>query len=132
MRNPLTLFLACLMMMPGAGVVAAPLATQSSTVSGVTVKATPTAVTGERWSFEIVLETHSGNLDDDPAKSTLLVAANGAASSPLAWRGDAPGGHHRKGTLEFRAIEPTPARIELRFSRPGEPAPRVFGWPLRQ
>lgn len=131
MRYPLNLFLACLLALLGTSVAAAPLATQSSTVSGVTIKATPTAVTGERWSFEIDLETHSGDLSDDLVKSASLVADDGVASSPLDWRGDPPGGHHRKGTLEFRAVEPPPARIELKILRDGEPVPRVFSWQLR-
>ena len=131
MRYPLNLCLACLLALLATSVTAAPLATQSSTASGVTVKATPTAVTGERWSFEIELETHSGDLSDDLVKSASLVADNGAALSPLDWRGDPPGGHHRKGTLEFKAVEPPPIRIELKILRAGEPAPRVFGCQLR-
>ncbi len=131
MRYPLNLFLACLLALLGTSVAAAPLATQSSAVSGVTIKATPTVLTGERWSFEIELETHSGDLSDDLVKSASLVADDGAALSPLDWRGDPPGGHHRKGTLEFKAVEPPPARIELKILRTGEPAPRVFGWQLR-
>ena len=131
MRYPLNLFVAFLLALLATSVTAAPLATQSSTESGVTVKATPTSVTGERWSFEIELETHSGDLSDDLVKSASLVADDGAALSPLDWRGDPPGGHHRKGTLEFKAVEPPPARIELKIPRAGEPAPRVFSWQLR-
>jgi len=131
MRYPLNLFLACLLALLATSVTAAPLATQSSTESGVTVKATPTAVTGDRWSFEIELETHSADLSDDLVKTASLVANDGAALSPLDWRGDPPGGHHRKGTLQFKAVEPPPARIELKIVRDGEPAPRVFGWQLR-
>ena len=131
MRYPLSLFFACLLALLGTSVTAAPLAMQSSTVSGVTIKATPTAVTGERWSFEIELETHSGDLSDDLVKSASLAADDGAALSPLDWRGDPPGGHHRKGTLEFRAVGPPSAHIELKILRAGEPAPRVFGWQLR-
>lgn len=129
MRKPLSLMFACTLALLGIAT-AAPIAMQSSTVSGVTVNATPIALSGERWEFEIVLETHSGDLGDDLAKSTTLVADNGAALSPVAWRGDPPGGHHRKGVLEFKAVTPPPARLELRIVRAGEPAPRVFSWPL--
>lgn len=131
MRNLLNLVFACLLVLPGTGAAAEPLATQSSTVSGVTVDVTPMALSGERWTFEIVLDTHAGDLRDDLLKSAALVADDGPALSPLDWRGDAPGGHHRKAVLEFRAVEPPPARIELRFVRAGEPAPRVFRWQLR-
>lgn len=131
MRYPLNLFVAFLLALLATSVTAAPLATQSSTASGVTVKATPTAVTGERWRFEVELETHAGDLSDDLVKSASLVADDGAALSPLDWRGDPPGGHHRKGALEFKAVGRRPARIELKILRAGEPAPRVFGWQLR-
>lgn len=131
MRNLLNLVFACLFGLLSTSVAAAPLATQSSTASGVTIKATPTAVTGERWTFEIVLDTHAGDLSDDLLKGASLVADDGAPLSPLDWRGDAPGGHHREGRLEFRAVEPPPARIELKILRDGEPAPRVFSWQLR-
>jgi len=98
MRKPLSLIFACTLALLGiATAAAAPLAMQSSTVSGVTVNATPIALSGERWEFAIVLETHSGDLGDDLAKSTTLVADNGAALSPVDWRGDPPGGHHRAG-----------------------------------
>jgi hypothetical protein len=131
MRYPLNLFLACLLALLATSVTAAPLATQSSTVSGVTIKATPTAVSGERWTFDIVLDTHAGELSDDLMKSASLVVDNEAALSPLDWRGAAPGGHHRKGVLQFKAATSSPESIELRIQRTGEPAPRVFRWQLR-
>jgi hypothetical protein len=131
MRKPLSLLFACtLALLCIATAAAAPLAMQSSTVSGVTLNATPMALSGERWEFEIVLETHSGDLGDDLAKRTTLVADNGAASSPVDWRGDPPGGHHRKGVLAFNAVTPPPARLELKIIRAEEPAPRVFRWQL--
>ena len=131
MRYHLSLFVACLPALLGTSVAAAPLATQSSTVSDVTIKATPLTVTGDRWTFAIELETHAGDLSDDLVKSASLMADDGGTLSPLDWRVDVPGGHHRKGTLEFRAAGSPPARIELKILRAGEAAPRVFRWQLR-
>lgn len=110
---------------------AAPLPAQTNSAAGVTIQATPLALAGPRWEFEIVLTTHSGALDDDLAKSASLAADGGAGAAPLAWRGDPPGGHHRKGVLEFAPLAPRPASIELRIRRAGETAPRVFRWNLQ-
>lgn len=107
------------------------LAPQSSSQSGVTVKVTPLSVGGAAWTFEIVFDTHSQDLKDDPLKSTVLVADGGAPWNPVEWKGDGPGGHHRKGVLSFKPPAVSPANLELRLQRPAEPAPRVFRWKLR-
>lgn len=117
----------------GAGFVSAkPLAQQTSRDQGVTIKVKPVDVapTAAAWSFEIVLDTHGGELSDDLAR-TVTLHAGGKQTLPTAWQGDAPGGHHRKGTLRFEAIQPVPESIELRVQRPGEKAPRSFRWRLK-
>ena len=131
MRKRLSRFLSFGLVLLGViPVLAAPLPPQSTTVSGVTITATPLTLTGDRWVFEIVLETHSGDLGDDLAKTATLSADNSTAIAPLDWRGDPPGGHHRKGVLEFTAAKPAPANIELRIERKSEPMPRIFRWQL--
>jgi len=64
--------------------------------------------------FEVTLETHTQNLGDDLTKSALLIA-EGTKLIPLDWKGAAPGGHHRKGLLRFKAIIPQPGSIELQI-----------------
>lgn len=114
------------------GVFAAPpLATVSNTQSAVTVKATPRVVQGETWEFDIVFDTHSQELKDDLLKSATLVPAGGTPVLPTEWKGDPPGGHHRKGVLRFNAIKPAPAGFELRIERPGEQEPRRFRWTMQ-
>ena len=108
---------------------AAPLASIATIFGGVTVRVTPSVLSGRTWEFEIVFDTHSQELRDDVAKSATLVAG-GVASTPLEWRGDPQGGHHRKGVLRFKAPAARPAAIELRLARPGEAEPRVFRWKL--
>jgi hypothetical protein len=108
---------------------AAPLTPVATSAGGVTIKATPGALSGGIWEFQIVFDTHSQDLRDEVAKSATLVA-DGVASAPLEWRGDPPGGHHRKGVLRFKAPPAPPAAIELRLSRLGEAEPRVFRWKL--
>ena len=118
-----------LLAMPGpAAAAAGSLPAQSSSAAGVTVKATPRTLTGPVWEFELVFDTHTQDLNDDPVKSASLHAAGGASAAPLAWQGDPPGGHHRKGVLRFKAVTPAPAALELRLQRAGESSPRVFRW----
>jgi len=104
---------------------------QTSIQSGVTVKLTPRSLAGAEWEFEVVFDTHSGELKDDLLTAAVLVADGRTPSSPTGWQGDGPGGHHRKGVLRFKPPAASPASIELRLQRPGEAAPRVFRWQLR-
>ena len=112
---------------------AADLASQSSESGGVTIEVKPVDVSAEAttWSFEISLSTHSQDLNDDLARTAFIVNRAGKKNAlPTGWEGDAPGGHHRKGVLSFKALAPLPAAIELRIQRAGEKAPRVYRWDL--
>jgi hypothetical protein len=109
---------------------AADLSPQTSALGGVTLKATPRSLSDPVWRFEIVFDTHTQNLADDVAKSSVLIADGAASYAPLQWQGEAPGGHHRKGVLSFKPISPAPRAIELRIQRAGEAAPRSFRWEL--
>ena len=114
------------------GVTAAPaLPTQTSSQSGVTVKITPRTLAAGTWEFEVVFDTHSQELTDDLGKTAVLVSDGRTSHSPVKWQGDPPGGHHRKGVLEFKPVSPMPAAIELQIKRNGEPAPRSFRWKLK-
>lgn len=114
-------------------VAAAQLAMQKSSANGVTVAVTPGnfAAEAKTWDFAIVLDTHTQDLSDDLAMSAVLVDDRGNEFKALAWEGAAPGGHHRKGVLKFKTIEPRPQALELRISRPGEPKARIFRWNLK-
>ena len=106
---------------------------QTSSARGVTVKVTPQNVAGDAktWEFAIVLDTHSGDLNDDLVKSSFLLDGAGGRYAPAAWDGAPPGGHHREGVLRFKPISPRPQAIELQISRAGEDAPRSFRWQLK-
>jgi len=82
------------------------------------------------WDFQVVLETHTKALNDDMAKSAVLIA-DGKQYQPLSWEGAPPGGHHRKGMLRFKAIAPPPASVELQIRLAGDPSPRSFKWLLK-
>jgi len=112
---------------------AAGLETRSSSAAGVMVRVTPKDVApgSASWAFEVVLDTHSGDLSDDLVGGSVLLDAKGAKHVPLAWEGPGPGGHHRKGVLRFKALPGPMESIELQIRRPGESTPRIFRWTLK-
>jgi hypothetical protein len=107
------------------------LAAQISNQAGVKLSVAPRGFPPDArtWDFAVTLETHTAPLGDDLARTATLVA-NGKPFLPLAWLGDPPGGHHRKGVLRFYAIVPRPHSVELQIHRRGEAQPRVFRWQL--
>jgi len=104
---------------------------RASSAQMVTVTVTPHDLSAAAWEFEVSLSTHVQPLDDDLAKSAALVDASGRRHAPIAWRGDAAGGHHRKGVLVFAPLQPRPASLELQIQRAGESTPRSFKWQLQ-
>ena len=107
------------------------LATQTSRGGGVTVIVTPKdlAADAPRWRFEIVFDTHSVDLSQDLVKSGALIDAAGRRHAPLAWDGDPPGGHHRKGVLSFKPLGGVD-EVTLQIRDVGMPE-RVFRWSLK-
>jgi hypothetical protein len=110
---------------------AGPLPARTTDAQMVAVTITPKDLpaAGE-WQFDVAMNTHVSPLEDDLAANAVLVDPQGRSHAPVAWRGDGPGSHHRKGVLAFAPITPRPAAIELRLQRPGEAAPRTFKWTL--
>lgn len=134
MRSRLTFFISgILVTLLAAGGFAAELGVQRSSAGGVTVAITPQnlAASAKSWDFKVVLDTHSGDLNDDLVKSSLLLDGVGGRHAPLAWDGAPPGGHHREGVLRFKPVSPQPQSIELQIKRAGETAPRSFRWQLK-
>lgn len=107
-------------------------APQTSSEHGVKVVVTPHNLSSEEnvWNFDLQMETHSRNLDEDMAKSSLLVV-DGIQYVPIGWEGSPPGTHHRKGLLRFKAIAPQAVSVELQIRLIGEPLPRNFSWRLK-
>jgi hypothetical protein len=103
--------------------------TQTTSAQGVEVKVTPMAwASGSAaWDFAVVLDTHSGALDDDLTK-TAVLAVNGQEFTPTGWSGAAAGGHHREGVLHFPAPAELAGLVELRLRRAGESEARFFRW----
>lgn len=125
------IILAASLLLSAAVVAGADLPARTVSQSGVTIEVTPRALAGPSWEFGVTLNTHSQELKDDLAKSSVLVLDGAQTLTPQPWEGSPPGGHHRQGVLRFKAPAAQPAEIELRIARPGETAPRSFRWKLR-
>jgi len=96
----------------------------------VSIKVTPQALNGSQWKFQIVFDTHSGSLDDDPLLVAVLVDGKGNTYQPTAWEGPGPGGHHREGILVFNDVVLESPYVELKVMEVGGITERLFKWSL--
>lgn len=115
---------------PAHGQTSAALPPQTNRDGGITVKVTPLPATGGSWRFEVVLDTHSVALTQDLAADAVLIDDDGREHKPSAWDGDPPGGHHRKGTLNFESV-PEIASLRLEIRQVGTPN-RRFSWQVKK
>lgn len=102
------------------------LETQTNNEGSVTVKITP-KITSE-INFEIILDTHSEELDYDLTQATTLKDETGKEYEPISWEGDPPEGHHREGVLAFGPLSPIPQTLELTVRQIGRAPERQFVW----
>lgn len=103
------------------------LATRTSEVGSVDVTIAPRRVGDRAAVFALSLDTHSGDLGVDlQAAATLTV--DGEEWPISGFEGDGPGGHHREGTLRFRAAGPASGRMRLIIRGMGDPV--EFTWSL--
>ena len=102
-------------------------APQTSNEHGIKVTVAPKNNMAATWDFEVTMESHIQSLNDDLAKSSVLVA-DGTQYAPLSWEGAPPGGHHRKGLLRFKAIVLQPRSVELQLRLARDVTPRSFKW----
>lgn len=99
--------------------------------ANVTITVTPSDFLPEskEWKFNIIMSTHSVELDQDITKIALLADGRGKEYKPIRWKGAEAGGHHREGVLIFNQIIPTPKSLELKISNIGDVV-RSFTWQL--
>ncbi len=97
--------------------------------ASVTVTITPMGISSESGElrFDVVMDTHSVELDQDMMNVSVLVDDRGREYKPLRWEGAEPGGHHREGALIFNRITPTSKFVELKINEIGEVS-RSFTW----
>ena len=94
----------------------------------VTVTPLGLSKTGDTWRFEVQLNTHVAPLTEDMAAVATLSGDRGHDERPLAWKGDPPGGHHRKGILVFKPISPMPRSVTVHIRQVGGVPERSFTW----
>ena len=120
-------------------VVAAPLMASAQTKSllvrentegTVMVAVTPQDVskTSGTWRFAVQFNTHVTPITQDMVAVASLSGDKGTGERPAAWEGDPPGGHHRKGVLVFKPINPSPTTLTLHIREVGGVADRTFTW----
>jgi hypothetical protein len=99
--------------------------------ASVTVTVTPTLLSeeSEEWKFDVVMDTHSVELDQDMTKIAILIDEQGKEYKALNWEGPT-GGHHREGIITFNKITPAPKSVELKISDIGGVV-RSFTWQLK-
>ncbi len=93
------------------------------------VEILPLTLASSEWSFGIALNAHQ-EIDADLTKVVTLTDDRGDALLPLRWEEPNPGGHHRQGTIVFRAPSPTPKSITITIADVGGAATRTFSWNL--
>lgn len=105
--------------------------TKTDDQANVTVVVTPLDLYPQsaEWKFDIEMNTHSVELDQDMTKVTVLVDDQGTEYQPLKWDGST-GGHHREGVLTFNQVSPISKSIELKILDVGGVA-RSFTWQLQ-
>lgn len=94
----------------------------------VTITPLDISIDSREWEFDIIMDTHSVELDQDMIKSAVLVGDDDKEYKPLSWKGPI-GGHHREGTLTFTSITPYPQNLTLRIKDIGG-VERSFSWIL--
>ncbi|OHA90910.1 MAG: hypothetical protein A2665_02175 [Candidatus Zambryskibacteria bacterium RIFCSPHIGHO2_01_FULL_46_30] len=97
----------------------------------VTVSPLDISLQSKEWKFNIVMSTHSVELDQDMIKIAVLVDDSGKEYSPIRWEGAPAGGHHREGILFFAPITPYPQHLTLSIKDIGG-VQRSFSWILTE
>jgi hypothetical protein len=105
----------------------------TSREKGVTVDVRPVQLTpGQSAKFQVRLNTHSGNLGQDLAAISTLRDDQGRNYQPANWQGSPPGGHHRRGVLEFPALEGGLRSVTLVISDIAGVPKRIFEWNIEK
>jgi hypothetical protein len=109
-----------------------PLPMKENKEGPVRVSVTPQSVSksGDAWRFAVQFNTHVTPITQDMVAVASLTGNKDAGQAPTAWEGDPPGGHHRRGVLVFKPIDPMPATITLHIREVGGIADRAFTWKL--
>jgi hypothetical protein len=127
----ITIALGFVMMSGKTSSAAASGATQTVAGGGVTVKATfLNSKDAADPRFQVVLDTHSVNLDAYDLKTTIVLRDDaGNSYAPVALE-DKGSGHHRQTIVSFARIPPETKRFELIIKDVAGIKERTFVWKL--
>lgn len=104
---------------------------QSSRENMVSVDVIPIAlVSGKPVKFEIRMNTHLVNLDQNIVGISILKDDLGREYLPVNWNGSPTGGHHRSGILEFPLLKGNPGSVTLVIQNIANVPERIFKWNL--
>lgn len=104
--------------------------TDSQGIVAVTVTPIELSAGSSVWKFNVVLDTHSGSLDQDMLLSAVLVDDSDRVYRPTNWDGAPPGGHHREGVLTFMPGVSVPKQIQIKVLNIEVPE-RNFTWTVK-
>ena len=85
---------------------------------------------GKQAKFNIQMNTHSVQLSQDMAAAAILKDDQGRKYHPLNWNGSPPGGHHRRGVLEFPVIGEMAKSVTLYIRGVANVPERIFEWKI--
>lgn len=103
---------------------------QQNQEAEVTVEVTPIKLSlKENPEFNVVLDTHSVNLDKSLKDTSVLEDDKGNIYSPISWSGGT-GGHHIEGSLIFSAFSKDVKSVKLTIKQVGG-VDRIFNWILK-
>lgn len=126
------LILIAFMVPIGVALDAAAFETKSSRENGVNVDVTPMEFApGKPARFQIRISTHSGDLSQDMVEVSMLRDDKGREYRPVRWEGSPPGGHHRRGVLEFPSFEGKSKKITLIVRDIANVPERLFEWKIK-
>ncbi|HWT83698.1 MAG TPA: hypothetical protein VN648_33465 [Candidatus Methylomirabilis sp.] len=105
---------------------------QSVAGGGVTVAVTFLKGRTDAAAFQVLLDTHSVNLDVYRFEDIVrLRDGKGSEAAPVAVEGVKGSGHHREATVRFAWPDPKPNNLELVVKGVAGVPERVFRWALR-
>ena len=87
---------------------------------------------GKQAKFNIKMNTHSVELNQDMAAVSILKDDKGHEYRPIRWDGSPPGGHHRSGVLEFPGIGKGAKSVTLYVKDIANVPERIFEWKIER